>query len=83
MKIFSSLFILFILPVTVFCQISDTKSFENAINLAKKNDKPLLLIISMPAKYLNNTQVNIGLQDPEIKNKLKESFVTFVYLYNP
>ncbi|RZJ80434.1 MAG: hypothetical protein EOO47_07605 [Flavobacterium sp.] len=31
----------------------------------------------MPAKYLNNTQVNIGLQDPEIKNKLKESFVTF------
>ncbi|TKB97423.1 thioredoxin domain-containing protein [Pedobacter cryotolerans] len=77
MKIFSSLFILFILPVTVFCQISDTKSFENAINLAKKNDKPLLLIISMPAKYLNNIPVNIGLQDPEIKNKLKESFVTF------
>ncbi|RZL28412.1 MAG: hypothetical protein EOO96_20910 [Pedobacter sp.] len=77
MKIIFSLFILFFSPSIALCQLNDAKSFTDAINLAKKKDKPLLLIISLSPKYATYVEANAGLQDKEVKDKLRDNFIVF------
>lgn len=78
MKILLTLLSILILPITAFTQkISDANNLENAIELAQKNKKPLLLIIGIPAKYTTTSTVVSALYDPEVVKKIKSNFVVF------
>lgn len=78
MKLILTLLSILILPFTAFTQkLSDANTFENTVELAQKDKKPLLLIIGISPKYMTNSTVVSALYDPEVVKKIKNNFVVF------
>lgn len=73
-----SIFLLLLIPAFPFAQsLSDSNSFAKALKLAIERQKPLMLIIAMPAKYMKDKSPNLAIQEADVVKKIKENFVVF------
>lgn len=72
MKIYLKLTLLLLLPFFSFAQnLSDAKSYQKALQLAAKKEKPLLLIIGVnfPPEMANKIPVNKAIQEEDVVKK--------------
>ena len=81
MKIYLKLtFLLLLAPIFSFAQnLSDAKSYQKALELAAKKEKPLLLIIGVnfPPEMANKIPINKAIQEEEVVKKLKDNFIVY------
>ena len=58
---------------------SDTKTYQKAIDLAQKKQKPILLMITIKpsGEFADRIKPNQAIQDPDVLTKMKTNFVVF------
>ncbi|KQC00360.1 hypothetical protein [Pedobacter sp. Hv1] len=80
MKIYLKLTLLLLLPFFSFAQnLSDAKSYKQALQLATKKEKPLLLIIgaNFPPEMANKIPANKAIQEEDVVKKIKDNFIVY------
>ncbi|SOD18732.1 hypothetical protein [Pedobacter xixiisoli] len=77
MKKLTYVLFLFIFPISVFSQkLSEASTIEQAFDIAKKRNKPVLLIVKLPANP-NSKAAQYEIKDATVIQKMKENFVVF------
>ncbi len=80
MKSFFTLTLLFLLPFFILAQnLSDVKTYRTALELAQKQKKPLMLIITVKptSQMATNIRPNQAIQEADVVAKMKANFVVF------
>ena len=80
MKKLFKITLLLLLPFFVSAQnFSDTKTYQKAIDLAQKKQKPILLMITIKpsGEFADRMKPNQAIQDPAVLTKMKTNFVVF------